>query len=73
MDIKIESRHLEDIVVLVPDVFQDERVAFLWRRIARTSSETMVCPIILYKTIIPAPLEVSFAGYTFSGTPRWAS
>ena len=29
MDIKIESRHLEDIVVLVPDVFQDQRGFFM--------------------------------------------
>jgi dTDP-4-dehydrorhamnose 3,5-epimerase len=29
MDIKIEARHLNDIVVLVPDVFQDSRGFFM--------------------------------------------
>ncbi len=29
MDIKIESRHLKDVVVLVPDVFQDSRGFFM--------------------------------------------
>jgi dTDP-4-dehydrorhamnose 3,5-epimerase len=29
MDIKIESRHLGDVVVLVPDVFQDSRGFFM--------------------------------------------
>jgi dTDP-4-dehydrorhamnose 3,5-epimerase len=29
MDIKIEARHLEDVVVLVPDVFQDSRGFFM--------------------------------------------
>jgi dTDP-4-dehydrorhamnose 3,5-epimerase len=28
MDIRIESRHLEDVVVLVPDIFQDSRGFF---------------------------------------------
>jgi len=29
MDIKIEARHLKDVVVLVPDVFQDSRGFFM--------------------------------------------
>src|SRR6202041_603611 len=29
MEIKIESRHLQDVVVLVPDVFQDSRGFFM--------------------------------------------
>jgi dTDP-4-dehydrorhamnose 3,5-epimerase len=29
MDIKIESRHLQDVVVLVPDIFQDARGFFM--------------------------------------------
>jgi dTDP-4-dehydrorhamnose 3,5-epimerase len=29
MDIRIESRHLEDVVVLVPDIFQDSRGFFM--------------------------------------------
>ena len=29
MDIKIESRYLKDVVVLVPDVFQDSRGFFM--------------------------------------------
>ena len=29
MDIKIESRHLRDVVVLVPDVFRDDRGFFM--------------------------------------------
>ena len=29
MEIKIESRHLQDVVVLVPDIFQDSRGFFM--------------------------------------------
>jgi len=29
MDIRIESRHMEDVVVLVPDIFQDSRGFFM--------------------------------------------
>src|SRR5216684_656405 len=29
MDIKVESRHLEDVVVVVPDIFQDNRGFFM--------------------------------------------
>jgi dTDP-4-dehydrorhamnose 3,5-epimerase len=29
MDIKIESRHLDDVVVIVPDIFQDARGFFM--------------------------------------------
>ncbi|MFZ0439438.1 MAG: dTDP-4-dehydrorhamnose 3,5-epimerase family protein, partial [Candidatus Sulfotelmatobacter sp.] len=28
MDIRVESRHLNDVVVLVPDIFQDSRGFF---------------------------------------------
>ena len=74
MEIKIESKHLQDVVVLVPDIFHFRIVAdFSWRRFAKISSRRTAFRIILCKTTTRARQKAWFAVYTSSGNRPWAS
>jgi len=68
MQIKKESTHLGEIVIVTPEVFKDER-GFFMENIVGINSRSLACPRSSCKTTIPARARVWFAVFTFSGDP----
>ena len=73
MQIEIDARHLGDVVVVVPGVFEDSRGLF---------SETLSCrpvqiPRFTHRFCSGQPFAVCervlCAGFTFSGSPLWGN
>jgi len=72
MEMRIESRQLGDVVVVLPQVFEDER-GFLGRPFALINLKGWVCRACSFKKIIRVRRKTSYEGCIFSGTPQWES
>ena len=73
MEIKIESRSLGDVAVIVPDIFQDSRGFFMETFREDQFKRIGTAHAISCKTIIPARLAAWCVDCIFSGSRPWAN
>jgi dTDP-4-dehydrorhamnose 3,5-epimerase-like enzyme len=72
MQINVETRSLGDVVVVVPEIFQDER-GFFTETFRADQFKALGCRLSLYKTTIRDLRREWSAGCIFNGNLLWAS
>ena len=72
MELKIESKHLGDVWVLAPQVFQDDR-GFFTETFRADQFEAWACRTSMLQDNHSAPRRAWCGACIFSGNRRWES